>query len=63
MEQKQFEVTGKYQELRGWKPYTKVISAPNERQAEERIYNIIGSKHRLKRMYIKIESITECAGE
>ena len=63
MEEKQFEVKGMYQELKAWKPYSKTISAPNERQAKERIYNIIGSKHRLKRLYIKVNSITECAGE
>ena len=63
MEQKQFEVKGVYRELRDWKPYTKVLAAPNEKQAEERIYNLIGSKHNLKRLYIKIDSITECAGE
>ena len=63
MEQKQFEVKGTYQEKQAWKPYTKVITAPNEKQAEERIYNLIGSKHRLKRLYIKIEKITECKGE
>jgi large subunit ribosomal protein LX len=63
MELKQFEITGKYQERQAWKPYTKVLTAPNEKQAQERIYNIIGSKHRLKRMYIQIEKITECKGE
>lgn len=63
MEQKQFEVKGKYQELQNWKPYTKVLTAPNEKQAEERIYNLIGSKHNLKRLYIKIDTITECKGE
>lgn len=63
MEQKQFEVKGTYQEKEAWKPYTKVLTAPNEKQAQERIYNLIGSKHRLKRMYIKIETITECKGE
>jgi large subunit ribosomal protein LX len=63
MEQKQFEVKGQYREVQKWKPYTKIITAPNEKQAEERIYNIIGSKHHLKRLYIKIETITECAGE
>ena len=63
MEMKQFEVKGKYQEKQTWKPYTKVISAQNERQVQERIYNIIGSKHRLKRMYIQIDTISEHKGE
>lgn len=62
MELKQFEVKGEYRELQNWKPYTKVISAPNEKQAEERIFSVIGSKHHLKRMYIKINSIVP-AGE
>jgi large subunit ribosomal protein LX len=63
MEQKQFEITGTYREQEAWKPYSKILVAPNERQAQERIYNIIGSKHRLKRMYIKVDKITECVGE
>ena len=63
MELKQFEVKGKYQEKQAWKPYTKVLSAQNERQAQERVYNIIGSKHRLKRMYIQIDTISERKGE
>ncbi len=34
-------------------PYTKVIEAPNENQAKERTFAVIGSKHNLKRRYIK----------
>jgi len=64
METKKFEVKGTYQEKRDfWKPYTKVLSAPNATQAEERIFAIIGSKHRLARSYIKIESVSEVSGE
>ncbi|HPY59345.1 MAG TPA: 50S ribosomal protein L18Ae, partial [Methanospirillum sp.] len=55
---------GTYQERRDfWKPYTKVLSAPNAVQAKERIYTIIGSKHRLARPYIKVESVSEMSGE
>jgi len=63
MDEKQYEVKGTYLELQAWKPYTKIIKAPNEKQAEERVYNTIGSKHRLKRLYIKISSVTPRAGE
>lgn len=63
MEMKQYEIKGKYQEKQAWKPYTKVLTAPNEKQAQERVYTIIGSKHRLKRMYIQIDSVTEYKGE
>ncbi len=63
MEMKQYEIKGKYQEKQAWKPYTKVLTAPNEKQAQERVYTIIGSKHRLKRMYIQIDTVTEYKGE
>jgi large subunit ribosomal protein LX len=57
MEEKQFEVKGTFLMGEGWKPYKKVISAPNEKQARERTFAVIGSKHNLKRMYIKIDDI------
>jgi large subunit ribosomal protein LX len=40
-----------------WMPYTKVIEAPNEKQAEERTFATIGSKHKLKRRYIKVDGV------
>ncbi len=45
-----------------WRPYTKQIDAPNENQARERTLAVIGSKHRLKRRYITIDTITEVHG-
>ncbi len=58
-----FEVKGTFQERFAWKPYTKVLTAPNEKQATERVYTVIGSKHHLKRAYIKIDSVTRVSGE
>jgi large subunit ribosomal protein LX len=63
MEQMKFEVKGSFMIGEEWKPYTKVIDAPNEAQAKERIFAVIGSKHRLKRRYINIQSVTSIAGE
>jgi large subunit ribosomal protein LX len=64
MDERKFEIKGKYQEKRDfWKPYTKILTAPNANQAKERIYTIIGSKHRLARPYIKIDSVSELSGE
>ena len=63
MEQMKFEVKGSFKIGEDWKPYTKVIDAPNEEQAKERIFAVIGSKHRLKRRYITIQSVTITAGE
>ncbi len=57
MEEKTYEVKGTFLMGEDWKPYTKVISAPNEKQAEERTFAVIGSKHNLKRRYIKVETV------
>lgn len=63
MENQMFEVVGACKINNEWKPYRKVISAPNENQAKEKIFADIGSKHRLKRSYISIESVNVVAGE
>jgi large subunit ribosomal protein LX len=58
MEEKMFEVKGTFLMGEDWKPYTKVIKAPNEKQAQERAFALMGSKHNLKRRYIKIDGVT-----
>ena len=63
MTEQTFEVQGEYHERDAWKPFTKIVSAANEKGAEERIFNIIGSKHHLKRNYIRINGITLASGE
>ena len=63
MENKRFEVKGTFNTGDAWHPYTKVILAPNEVQAKERTLAVIGSKHRLKRRYITIHTVTALNGE
>ena len=63
MEYKEYEIIGTFQEKDTWKPYTKIVTAPNENQAKERIFTQIASKHRLKRPYITITSVKELSGE
>ena len=63
MENQKFEVKGTFLMGEDWMPYTKVIAAPNAAQAQERIFTIIGSKHNLKRRYIKVAGITQVKGE
>ena len=63
MENMTFEVKGTFLMGDEWKPYTKIIAAPNEKQAEERTFAVIGSKHNLKRRYIKIDGVTLVKGE
>ena len=41
------------------KPFTKRIGAVNEKFAREKILSIFGSRHRLKRRMVKIESVAE----
>ena len=57
MENVKFEVKGTFRMGEDWMPYTKVIEAPNEKQAQERTFAVIGSKHNLKRRYIKVETV------
>jgi large subunit ribosomal protein LX len=57
MKEKQFEVKGTFRMGKEWRPYTKVISAPNEKLARDRTFAVIGSQHNLKRMYIKIDDV------
>jgi large subunit ribosomal protein LX len=63
MENQTFEIVGACKINNEWKPYRKVICAPNEIQAKERTFADIGSKHRLKRSYITIDSGNVVAGE
>ena len=63
MEDKSFEVRGTFLMGDEWKPYTKTIAAPNEKQAQERAFALMGSKHNLKRRYIKIDGVTLVNGE
>ncbi len=63
MGNRQFEVKGTFAIGGEWHPYTKVIEAPNETQARERTFAVIGSKHRLKRRYITVNAITALNGE
>ena len=57
MEEKMFEVKGTFLMGEDVKPFTKTVSAPNENQARERTFAVIGSKHNLKRRYITVDSV------
>ncbi len=63
MEKNSFEVKGTFKTGDDWKPYTKVITAQNEAQAREQTLAVFGSKHRLKRRYITIDSVNTVRGE
>ncbi len=58
MENQKYEVKGTFRMGEDWMPYTKVIDAPNEKQAQERVFTVFGSKHNLKRRYVKIDTVS-----
>ncbi len=63
MENQKFEVKGTFLNGSGMPPpYTKIIAAPNAKQATERTFAVIGSKHNLKRRYIKVDCCEACHG-
>lgn len=51
-----FEVKGKFLNDGEMKPFTKTVEAPSAKLAGEFTLATIGSKHRLERKYITIES-------
>ncbi len=59
----EYEVSGEIKTSDGWQPYKKIVDAPNESIAAERFLTLVGSKHRLKRTYIRIQGIQKTDGE
>ncbi|MDD1657429.1 MAG: 50S ribosomal protein L18a [Methanomicrobiales archaeon] len=58
-----FMVQGTFFTGQKWRPYEKTVTAPNEKVAVERIYAVMGSKHRLKRREITVEQVRPAAGD
>lgn len=56
---KYFEIQGIFTQKGKEKKFSKRIKALNENRAREQALSIMGSKHRLKRVHIKIEKISE----
>jgi len=56
---KNFEVKGTFRERNADKKFSKTVQTINENTAKEKILTLIGSKHKVKRIHIKIESVKE----
>lgn len=56
---KAFRSTGKFVMGRRWQPFTKEFIAKNKEECAEFTYSILGSNHRIKRKFIRIEKIEE----
>lgn len=58
-EVKTFRVTGRILKSNFKTVFRKEIRAIDEEDAIEEVYKVLGSKHRVKRFHIKIESVEE----
>ncbi|WP_255333871.1 50S ribosomal protein L18Ae [Methanosarcina sp. KYL-1] len=56
---KNFVVKGKFKAGLTWEKFTKTIESQNEKNAQDKVYSIFGSKHGIKRSQVEIESIAE----
>ncbi|MDG6243182.1 MAG: 50S ribosomal protein L18Ae [Methanolobus sp.] len=56
---KTFQVKGTFRAGIVWEKFTKEIQSQNEKNALDKVYSVFGSKHGIKRNFIRIESIKE----
>ncbi len=54
---KAFRVSGSFRINQKWQPFTKEVAAKKKTEVEELILSEIGSKHKVQRRYINIDSI------
>jgi len=62
-EVKVYRVTGKIRKPNFRTNFQKEIRALKAEDAVEEVYKLLGSKHKVKRFYIKIENVEEVAPE
>ena len=53
-----FTVSGRFQSRGGFREFTKVVEAPNENVARERVFSKLGSEHGLKRTQVELGEVT-----
>jgi large subunit ribosomal protein LX len=56
---KNFQIKGSFKAGVAWERFTKKVESQNEKNALDKVYSVFGSKHGIKRNFIKIESIAE----
>lgn len=56
---KNFKVKGSFKAGIKWENFTKSVTSQNKKNAIEKVYSLFGSKHKLKRTFIKINSVEE----
>jgi len=56
---KVYRISGKFLMGKIWQPFSKEVIGNDENEARERLFSILGSRHRVKRRMIKIDNIQE----
>lgn len=55
---KAFEVKGQFRiSLRQWQPFALEVASPDEKAAVDKSLALIGSRHKIKRKFVKIEGV------
>ena len=58
LEQNQHTVKGQFRiSLRNWQPFTIEVASSDEAAATEKTFALIGSRHKVKRPFVKIEAV------
>lgn len=59
MKVKTFELRGRMRIRNEWMNFTTTVRALKPEQALEKVYSLLGSRHKLKRFDVKIEEVKE----
>jgi len=55
---KAFEVKGKFMiSHKSWQPFAIEVASPDERSAVEKTMALMGSRHKVKRKFVKIDGV------
>jgi large subunit ribosomal protein LX len=61
---KAYEIKGEFRiSLRKWQPFTIEVASADEPGAVEKALSLIGSRHRVKRQFVRIEGVRPIATE
>ncbi|MCD6572540.1 MAG: 50S ribosomal protein L18a [Thermoplasmata archaeon] len=60
---KVYRIEGRFLMGKIWQPFSKEVIGNDENEAKERLFSILGSRHRVKRRMIKVEAIREVRKE
>lgn len=58
-----YRIEGRFLMGKIWQPFSKEVIGNDENEAKERLFSILGSRHRVKRRMIKVEAIREVSKE